>query len=78
MCTLIFISVFSGSLVFVNQVSLMGYGENGIQESVVQIYLARKHKGTLRHREQTGGCQGGGGGSGADGRLGLVDANCYI
>ena len=36
-------------------------------------------KQTHRHREQTCGCQGGGGsGRGWIGSLGLADANCYI
>ena len=30
------------------------------------------------HGEQTRGCQWGGGGSGMDGSLGLVDANYYV
>ena len=30
------------------------------------------------HGEQTFSCHGGGGGSGMDGGLGFVDANCYL
>ena len=38
-----------------------------------------KQKQNHGHREQTGGCQGrGGGGEGRIGSLGLADANCDI
>ena len=40
--------------------------------------LSMKQKLTHRHREQTGGCQGGGEEEGWTGNLGLVDANYYI
>ena len=41
--------------------------------------LPTKQKQTHRHREQTGGCRGGGGvGEGWIGSLGLADANYYI
>ena len=41
--------------------------------------LSAKQKQTHRHREQTGGCQGGGGvGEGWSGSLGLSDENHYI
>ena len=41
--------------------------------------LSTKQRQTHRHREQTGGCQGGGGeGEEWTGGLGLVYAKCYI
>ena len=40
--------------------------------------LSTKQKQTHRHRELTGGCQGGGVGEGWSGSLGLADANYYI
>ena len=39
--------------------------------------LFMKQKQTHRHREQTHGCQGGGGGE-RFGSLELVNADCYI
>ena len=46
---------------------------------MTQINLSTKQKQTLRHREQTCGCQRGGGvGEGRIGSLGLADANYYI
>ena len=44
---------------------------------MAQMNLPTKQKQTHRHREQTGGYQGGGGG-GWTGNLGLVDANYFI
>ena len=44
---------------------------------MAQMNLSKKQ--THRHREQTSGCQGGGGeGERWTGSLGLVDANYYI
>ena len=44
---------------------------------MTQMNLSTKQ--TLRRREQTCVCQGGGGtGKGWTGSLGLADANCYI
>ena len=41
--------------------------------------LSIKQKQTHRHREETGGCQGGGAvGEGWSGSLGSADANYYI
>ena len=37
---------------------------------MAQMNPATKQRQTHRHREQTRGCQGGGGGSGVDGSLG--------
>ena len=37
--------------------------------------LFTEQKQTHRRREQTGGCQGGGGGEGWSGNLGLADTN---
>ena len=49
----------------------------GIQ-NMTQMNLSTKQKQTHRHREQTSGCQGGGGvGKGRIGSLGLADANYY-
>ena len=46
---------------------------------MTQMNLSTKKKQTHRYREQTCGCQGGGGlGEGWDGNLGLADANYYI
>ena len=46
---------------------------------MAQMNVSTTQKETHRHREQTCGCQGGGGkGEGWTGSLGLVDANCYI
>ena len=39
--------------------------------------LPTKQRQPHRHRDQTCGCQGRGGGSGMDGSLGLVDANYF-
>ena len=44
-----------------------------------QINISMKQKQTHRYREQTCGCQGGGGvQEGWTGSLGLADANYYI
>ena len=40
--------------------------------------LSTKQKQIHRHREQSPGCQGWGGGVGWTGSLGLVDANYYV
>ena len=41
--------------------------------------ISTKEEQTDRHKEQTCGCQGGGGeGEGSIGSLGLADANYYI
>ena len=40
--------------------------------------LSTKQKQTHRHREQTCGCQGGGGWGGRTGSVGLADVNYYI
>ena len=40
--------------------------------------LSTKQEESHGHGEQTYGCRGGGGGSGTNGSLGLIDANCYI
>ena len=40
--------------------------------------LSTEQKQNHRHGEQTYGCQGGQGGSGMDGSLGLADANYSI
>ena len=45
---------------------------------MAQMNLSTKHKQTHRHREQTCGCQGGRGGSGMAGSMGLVDTNYYF
>ena len=46
---------------------------------MAQMDLSTRQKQTHRHREQTCGCQGvGGGGEGKIGSLGLADANYYI
>ena len=46
---------------------------------MTQMNLSMKQKQNHRHREQTGGCQGGMGvGEGWTGSLGLADANQYI
>ena len=46
---------------------------------MTQINLSPKQKQTHRHREQTCGCQGGGGvGERWIGSLGLADTNYYI
>ena len=46
---------------------------------MIQMNLFKKQKQTRRHREQTCGCQGGGGaGEGWVSSLGLADANYYI
>ena len=46
---------------------------------MTQMNLFTKQKQTHRHRQQTCGCQEGGGvGEGWSGSLGLADANCYI
>lgn len=45
---------------------------------MAHVSLSVERKQTHRHGEQICGCQGGGGGSGMNGELGLVDANCYI
>ena len=46
---------------------------------MAQMNVSTKHKLTQRHRDQTCGCQGGGGeGEGWTGSLELVDVNCYI
>ena len=39
--------------------------------------LSMKQKQTHGHREQTCGCQGGWGGEGGNGSLGLAEANYY-
>ena len=50
-----------------------------LRASVPQMHLSTKQKQTHRHREQTCGCQGGGGEAEEwTGSLGLVDANHYI
>ena len=43
---------------------------------MTQINLSTKQKQTHGHREQTGGCQGGG--EGWSGKLGLADVSYYI
>ena len=45
---------------------------------MTQMNLSTKQKQTHRRGEQTCGCQGGGGGEGWSGSLGLADANYYI
>ena len=40
--------------------------------------ISTKQKQTHRHRDQTWGCQGGGGGEGKTGSLGLAGAKYYI
>ena len=46
---------------------------------MTQENICMKQKQIHRHREQTSGCQGGGGiGEGRIGSLGLADANYYI
>ena len=46
---------------------------------MTQINLSVNQKQNHGHREQTGGCQGGGGvAEGRSGSLGLADANWYI
>ena len=49
----------------------------GIQ-NMAQMKLSIEQKQTYKHGEQTRGCQGGGGGMGWTGSLGLVEANYYI
>ena len=51
----------------------------GIEKEMIQVNLFTKKKQTHRLREQTYGCQGGGGvGKGWIGSLRLADTNCYI
>ena len=45
---------------------------------MAQMNLTTKQKQIHRSREQACGCQGGGGGNGMNGSLGLVDANNYF
>ena len=48
-------------------------------KNMTQMNLSMKQKQSHGHREQTGGCQGGGEvGEGWSGSLGFADANYYI
>ena len=47
-------------------------------KNMAEMNLSEEKKQTHRYREQTCGCQAGGGECGMDWELGMVDANYYI